>query len=222
MKKYRFTAPRWTLACALAISTQVFAVDYAESLQGDFSNARLDPTRLLLSYGGGGNNGLLGNNILSGSTGRNADGMVDLDYINFVVPTGFVLHQLRVGNLTAASGNSFIGMSAGAIMPLTPAATSAVGLLGWKQYSELDRNTDILDDMAVSANGASGFSIPLTSGDYTLWIQDLSPGSYNYRLNLQIAPVPEPSTCASLLAGLGLLAYRLRLRKHSYTSHSIS
>jgi hypothetical protein len=181
---------------------------------GDLSGDRLAPTLWALTDGPVGSNGLTGNNVLSGRTGR-AVGVVDVDYVNFQVPEGFELSALLVGNATTSSGTlgSFIGLAAGSTMPVPADAQSAAGLLGWRHYSQADRTRDILPDMGIAGQGATGFAGPLPSGDYTLWIQELATGSYTYRFNLQISPVPEANALAMALAGLGLLGGLARHRR---------
>ncbi|MBL8382717.1 MAG: PEP-CTERM sorting domain-containing protein [Burkholderiales bacterium] len=204
--------PRTVLAVLLATgSAAVAATDYSESAQGDLSNDRLRPTVIALSMGAPGANGRAGNNVLTGATGRSAGGTVDRDYFTVIVPAGHVLSALRVGNqTTVGGGGSFIGMAAGGTMPVAENAGSAAGLLGWKVYALADRNTDILDNLAVSGNGAAGFTAPLGAGAYTFWVQELATGSFNYRFNLVLSPVPEPAGWLMLLAGAALLGARAR------------
>ena len=64
--------------------------------------------------------------------------------------------------------------------------------------------------MALGGNGASGFTVPLSAGDYTVWIQELAPGSFGYRFNFVLAPVPEPSATLLCALGLAVLAGLLR------------
>jgi hypothetical protein len=182
-----------------------FAATYDESTDGDLSNDRLNPTLFQLSYGTTSPNGIAGNNVVNGSVGR-VGSTIDRDYLHIIVPTDFVWSELRVGNQTQVGSNSsFIGLSAGSSMPLDPAAQSATGLLGFKLYNLDDRGQDILDDMGVSQNGSSGFNTPLSAGSYTLWIQELAPGNFNYRFNLILTPVPEPESYAMLLVGLAII-----------------
>ena len=171
---------------------------------GDFSNARLGPTDFVLDYTAS-NNGSFGFNILTGQFGRNTAGVVDLDYIHLSVPQGFALSQILVGNQTTVGGNTaFIGLAAGATMPVLANASSAAGLLGWDHFGIEDRGSDILDDMAVPNAGSSGFSRPIPAGDYTVWLQELAGGGpYPYRLNFVVSPVPLPG--ASWLLGSGML-----------------
>ena len=184
--------------------TTLRAANLDEATSGDFSNTGLNPTPWFLAYGQGGNNGLLGNNILGGSVGAPGVGL-DRDYVHFVVPQGYALTELLVGNQTTFGGNgSFIGLAAGTDISIDPnTATTAAGLLGYKIYGASTLGTDILDDMSVPLNGSSGFSRPVGSGDYTLWIRELSSaGPFNYRFNLILSPVPEPTIAVQLIAGL--------------------
>ena len=194
-------------AFALAL-TSAHATDYTESIDGEFSGDRLNPTRIALTYGAFSPNGVAGYNVISGTLGMTGS-TIDRDYFTVTVPDGFALSQLRVGNQTTVGGTtSFLGIATGATMPVAPDATSAAGLLGWKLYGAADRNTDILGALGIAGNGASGFAGPLVAGDYTVWLQERSSGTYNYRFNFVISPVPEPAQHALILAGLGLLWMR--------------
>lgn len=200
------------LAISVLLSALIFqpmiakAADYNEAINGDLSNDWLNPNLLLLSYGQIGNNGTAGNNILTGTTGR-INGVVDRDYLHVVVPTGYVWSEMRLGSQTNVGGTaSFVGLASGSVMINPNTASNAVGLLGYHLYGAQDLTQDILDNMAVSTNGASGFTTPLAAGDYTLWIQELATGSFNYRFNLILTPIPEPETHAMLLLGIGVLA----------------
>lgn len=202
-------------ALGLMAASQARADDYDEAISGDLSNDRLNPALLNLTYGSVGSNGLLGNNIVSGKLGRSS-GVIDRDYLHIVVPVGFALSELRVGNATTVGGSgSFIGIVSGSFMPVSPSATDATGLLGYHIYTTADKTQDILDNMATSSNGASGFATPLAAGDYTLWIQELATGSFSYRFNLILTQVPEPETWGLLLAGLMITCRR---KKHVLSS----
>jgi hypothetical protein len=189
------------------------ATDYNEASQGDLSNDWLNPNLLLLSYGQIGSNGISGNNIVTGTTGR-VNSVIDRDYLHVVVPTGYVWSEMRLGSQSSVGGSaSFVGLASGTVMINPNTASNATGLLGYHLYGAQDLMQDILDNMAVSTNGASGFTTPLAAGDYTLWIQELATGSFNYRFNLILTPVPEPETNAMLLIGLGVLALMERRKR---------
>ncbi|MFM9835629.1 MAG: PEP-CTERM sorting domain-containing protein [Methylophilaceae bacterium] len=186
------------------------AATYDEAINGDLSNDRLNPSFLALTDSPVGANGLSGNNIISGRIGA-VNGVVDRDYLHIIVPTGYVWSELRLGNQTTVGGNgSFIGLAAGSTIPIPPNAINASGLLGYKVYGAADLSNNILNAMAVSGNGSSGFNSPLGAGDYTLWIQELATGNFNYRFNLIITAVPEANTYIMLLVGLVLTGFAAR------------
>ncbi len=214
---WRRSTARLAVAAALGGGAgAVGAASLDEASFGDLSGDRLAPTVWLLDGTTVGPNGQSGQNVLSGSTGRAA--AVDRDYLSIVVPEGYVWSELRVGQqtTTGGAGGAFIGLAAGAFMPVAADAPSAQGLLGWRHYGLADRGTDILDDMAVPAFGSSGFAPPLGAGTYTVWIQELALGSYGYRFNFVLLPVPQPAAAVLGAAGLlvlaGLLPPRLRRR----------
>jgi len=210
----------WLLAVLLGCGSAL-AADYTESIDGDLSNDRLAPTRLVLSYGGPGASSMLGANIITGTLGNTPPGTIDRDYLNFRIPAGFVLSELRVGQqTTVGGGGSFIGLAAGTTMPVAPDAPDATGLLGWRVYQLSDRGTDILDNMQTAGNGASGFERPLVSGEYTLWLQELASGTFNYRFNLLLSPVPEASTLSLMAAGA--LCVVLAARRRRSAAHPTS
>ena len=116
------------LAAWVVVAGGARGADYAESVSGDLSGDWLSPTVLVLGFSAAGN--MPGSNVVSGTTGRTG-GVVDRDYLNVVVPQGYLLTGLRVGNQTAVGGSgSFIGLAAGALMPVAPTAADATGLLG--------------------------------------------------------------------------------------------
>lgn len=207
----RFHASRLSLIglLGLTLGSQGNAATLTELGAGgteSFSDDRFAPTEFVLDYTPCAN-GSFGCNILTGRFGRDSSGVVDLDYIRIVVPDGHALSQIIVGNQTNVGGSTaFIGLAAGSSFPIPSTASSAAGLLGWYHFGPADRTADILDDMAVPSAGSSGFDAPLTAGEYTLWLQELAGGSYTYRLNFMITPVPIPAAFWLLLSGMGALA----------------
>lgn len=201
------------VASAAIFACHVEAANWDEALQGEASGDRWAPTLLRFDTGGAAANGETGHNVVSGRTGRDASGVVDRDYFRFVVPEGFALAEMRVGQQTQFGGNgSFIGIAAGAVMPLPADATTAAGLLGWRVTGPLDRGSNILDDMAVAGNGASGFAGTLGAGEYSVWLQELAAGSFVYRYNFVLSPVPEPASITLVALGLCLLRRAARQR----------
>lgn len=176
---------------------------YDESVTGDLSDMGLSPTQLSFSAG---------SNRVLGTTGRGT--IVDRDYFTFSVPVGYALASLTVLPGTTSAGVSFIGLEAGSTLTLPTNASVANGLLGYTLYGPANINTDILPTMAVPANGSSGFTTPLGSGNYSVWIQELTAGSYSYGFDFALAPataVPEPASAAVVAGGIaGLFFLRFR------------
>jgi hypothetical protein len=66
-------------------------------------------------------------------------------------------------------------------------------------------NIDILPAMAIPAEGSSGFTAPL-GGQYSFWIQELSPGTFPFGFDLElVSAVPEPGTFTMSLIGFATL-----------------
>jgi hypothetical protein len=205
------SAIRPACALALAVGTGLAtAASFSEAVNGELSGDRLAPTFMQLDFQPGG--AVPGSNVVSGSVGRSSGG-VDLDYLWVNVPVGYRMSELRVGTqTTVGGGGSFIGLAAGVTMPVASDASTALGLLGYKVYRPEDRATDILDDMAAPSLGSSGFERPLAAGDYTFWFQELGSGSFDYRFEMVLTPVPGPAALAWLL-GAGLIALGARARQ---------
>lgn len=193
-------------ACAVALalgSGLATAASFSEAVNGELSADRLAPTFLQLDFQPGG--AAPGSNVVSGAVGR-IGGVLDLDYLWVNVPAGYRMSELRLGTQTTVGGSgSFVGLAAGDTMPVASDASTELGLLGYKVYRLEDRGTDILDDMAAPSFGSSSFELPLAAGDYTFWFQELGSGSFDYRFNMVLTPVPGPAALAWLL-GAGLLA----------------
>jgi len=196
-----------SLLLASGLMVQMFAgVVYDESLNGSFSSTGLSPTTVVLT---------LGSNQILGTNGSTATGGVR-DYLTFTVPAFTVLSSVTM--LDTAVGNiGFIGLQAGSQVTLPPNTATAAGLLGWLHYTPANKNTDILPEMSVPANGSSGFSPPLAPGAYSIWIQDSSTGTFNYGFALQLDAVPEPATWESSLAAVACVALLLGLRRRTRT-----
>jgi len=182
-------------------------VAYSETVSGDLSNNGLSPTVVSL---------LLGDNLVSGTTGKNAAGVIDRDYFTITLAPDEALDAivLQPGTTTLGTlGFSFIGVQSGGTVTVLPTATSAAGLLGWTHYDQSEIGTDILDNMGVPANNSTGFTPPLGAGSYTFWVQEASTGSVNYAFDFHVAAIPEPSSWAMLLLGFGAIGLAMRQRR---------
>ena len=170
---------------------------YDESVSGDLSNNGLVPTSLTLSAG---------LNDVFGTTGRTGS-VVDRDYFTFTIAPGQQLSSITVLPGTAplgALGQSFFGIQSGSQVTVSTAATDATGLLGWDHFSAGDVGVNILPLIGTSGLGSTGFSGPLPSGTYSVWVQDFNVGRVPYGFEFTVTP--EPSTWTMMLTGLLLLA----------------
>src|SRR5579884_1151664 len=173
-RKVRACLSRGYLIAAFAAGMAVTSspanavVAYDEGASGDLSNSGASPTIISL---------IIGDNIISGTSGKNSAGVIDRDYFTFTLASNQILTAINVLPGTVPIGLSFIGVQSGNQVTVSPAGPTAAGLLGWAHYSAADVGTDILDNMSVAANGSSGFSIPLGPGTYAFWVQEASPGT---------------------------------------------
>lgn len=182
------------LAVCLLTPSALLAGGYDEGVSGDLSGNGLAPTGITLD---------LGSNEIHGTTGRTA-GVVDRDYFTFHVPAGLTLEAVRVlaGTTSGGVGSlSFIGLEAGPQLTLGTSPADATSLLGWDHYGPGDIGTDLLPDMAIPQNGSSGFTIPLGEGDYSVWVQELSTGSFSYNFDFVVGEVPESRNIGWIVAG---------------------
>lgn len=197
-------------AAALAIGATAesgrASIVFDESVSGDLSNSGLTPTSLAFTSG---------DNQIFGSTGRDAQGVVDRDYFSFTLLADQYLTAITVlpGTTSIGAGTlSFIAIEAGSQVTVLPTTASAAGLLGWTHYSPADIGTDILADMSVPVAGSSGFIPPLGPGTYSVWIQETATGSANFGFNFAVTSVPEPATWAMMIVGFGLIGGAMRRR----------
>ncbi len=192
------------LTAGLACSAHA-ATSWDEASSGDLANLGASPTAVSFAAG---------SNLIRGTTGRNAAGVVDRDYFTFTVAPGFQLETLTLlpgSTFLGGAAASFIGMQLGPVMTVDPTSNSAAGLLGWWLYNENDINNDILQQMG-SSPGAVGYSGALPAGTYTVWVQETGTGVAAYGFDFAVSQVPEPASALLLLAGVAGLAVRLRRR----------
>lgn len=196
-------------ACCLPLFAQAgnaLPVAWNEAVNGDFSGNGLSPTVVTLAEG---------SNVVIGTTGRDGSTLlVDRDYFTITVPAGYeFVSMLVLPGTTDIGFGSFIGIMNGSSFTVPPDAATADGLLGWTLYDSGNIGGDLLAFMSAPSLGSSGFQIPLPAGSYTFWVQETGVGVANYVFDLQLAPVPEPATALTMLAGLGLLGAALRRRR---------
>jgi hypothetical protein len=183
-------------------------VVWNEAANGDLSGNPLIPTAVSFAPG---------TNDVIGQAGGAVIGVppFDQDFFTFTVPTGYSLTSLIPvsGIMSNPRDNEFfIGLGSGGQITAdtVPPFTDATGLLGWQHVEPADIGTNILPEMGTADFGATGFTVPLGAGQYSVWIQDDLPVDYVVRFD--ISPVPEPSTVLLMLTGLAALT-GLRLHR---------
>lgn len=168
---------------------------YTESINGDLSNDGLNPTFISVTEGA---NRVFG--TTGGGTGANLR-----DYFTIFVPSNLQIVSLIELAGTQAGNVGFLGLQSGSQVTLPTNTGTATGLLGWIHYAATSADINVLPTMGIPANGSSGFLPPLNTGNYAFWLQDTSPGTFQYGFNLVLAPIPEPSSAILTLAGLPIV-----------------
>ena len=166
-----FTVLLWFSASTRA------AVIHDESVNGDLSGDRFNPTTYSLSFGV--------NSLHATTSGT------DLEYVTLIVPPGYQLASIVVVSYVSANGIAFIGVQSGTTFTEDPINPNVANLLGWAHFGTDFGSVgqDILDDMGMGF-GAIGFTPPLPAGPYTYWIQqfDFDPTTYQLDFSVALAP----------------------------------
>lgn len=170
-----------------------------ESVNGDLSDNGLMPTDL----------GRLqrGNNSLT-ATFSLGQTIPDADYFTFEVPQQLSLEQIILKSFTPEDEGAFFAVQTGNVFDFVFTGPDATGLLGFLDFGQEELNTDILDDMGRAnlsplAPGATGFTPPLPTGQYSFWLRQGGEKPVTVTLDF-VTSVPEPSTLIGLEAILGL------------------
>jgi hypothetical protein len=187
---------KFSLAAAVFASMSTLAsasIIWDESVDGDLSGDRLNPTTLNLGLGA--------NNVL----GAMAAG--DLEYVHIHLQPGQSLTGLYLRGYESVDQLAFMGLQAGTTFTEDANAPNPANMLGWVLFGPSELNQDLLP-MLGNQVGTIGFTPPLTGSDYTFWIQQTGQDT-TYEFEFQT--VPEPATLAAL--GLGAAALLRRRRR---------
>jgi len=188
------------LGCVLAPATQA-GVIWDESVNGDLSNDRLNPTGLSLA---------IGSNTLNATSVGGTN--IDREYVKLGMPAGTQLSQLILTAYASADSLSFIGVQSGSTLTEPPTGTNPANLLGYAHFGpgSLGTGADYLPSIGTGFM-SQGFTPPLPTGIYTFWIQQTSSTSpTTYTWNFVV--VPEPGAIALLSMGAIAISFLRRRR----------
>ncbi len=219
MSSVRFLA---VVALLVSVCTAADAqVVYTEVADGELSGDSTTPTDLGIL--------LPGSNTVTGQVTAIGDGGFNgtADVFTFEIGAGEQLDSIVLDSFSTTSGSAvFIALDDGPTFGFTAEEINDQFLLpdltqimGGTIAGTANVGTDVLDDLqnAVNFGNGSAFTTPLTTGQYSFYIQETSPSSdYTFAFNVSsAAAVPEPSTFAALgVMGLAF-AWRQRRRKNA-------
>ena len=189
----------WLAGLLAVLPTAAGAFSYSESIDGELSADRLNPTALVASPG---------SNTLSGSTQ-----VGDLEYVRITLPSGLELGSIVLTAVTSTDDVAFIAVQQGTTFTVTPATATPAALYGYTHFGSgplaggATLGNDMLDDMGA-AFGAIGFTPPPVGSEFTFWIQQTQNIPFAYTLDF--VAVPEPGSLPLLGLGLAALAWRRR------------
>lgn len=118
----------------------------------------------------------------------------DLEYLTISLPDHLILERIVLVEYVGDSV-SFIGVQSGDTFTVSPGSAQASDLLGWTHFG-FGAPVDLLPQMGLA---------PLSGGNYTFWLQEFGE-IVTYRLDFEVAAVPEPGTWLLLAGGLFALA----------------
>lgn len=185
------------LVVALSAATSAHAiVIHDESVNGDLSNDRFNPTPYNLAMGA--------SSVIATSV------QGDREFFSLTIPAGLQLSSIIQVSYVGDDGVAFAAVQAGPQLTVDPDSFDATGLLGWTHFGPFIfvDGSDILPMMGEGF-GADGFVPPLPAGTYTFWLQQAGTSPSTYQLDFVVTPAPS---AAALLGVAALAACRRRAR----------
>jgi hypothetical protein len=180
----------------LTSATAQAATAWDESVHGDLSDDRLNPTALSFASGA---------STVSGVVGPSS---VDIDYFKFVVPDGRLLSAVIVNPGTYVVGAvSFFAIQVGDKITVTPTGggDGTGALLAFDHFGADDVGKNLLARLLPGQPG-------LLPGTYSVWLNE-SSGPAPYSFDFVLSAVPEPAHVVLLLTGLAVCVARGRAQR---------
>lgn len=178
---------------------------YSEALSGDLSHLISSPTSI----------GELnpGQNSITGTI--NEGGSFNPDVFTFSIAPYHILTSL-VFTLDSNTENHFLAMS-----DETTLDAVAEYLLFASLVTNAQNGTNILATESDGGNqSGSGYSLPLSSGNYSLWFQETSNSPIDYTFTFTTEAIPEPANSTLLLSCIICVSIAL-FRRPQYLIHSL-
>lgn len=189
---------------ALTISHANADTIYSEAISGNLSGLITSPTSI----------GQLspGENSIIGSI--NEGGSFNADVFTFSVGSGYNLTSL-VFNINSSAENHFLAMSN---------ETTLDADVDYLLFASLVTNAQNGDNLLISESdggnqSGTGYTLPLSAGDYSLWFQETSANTVDYTFTLTTVAVPEVANSGMLLSCMSCAYLLLFRRKCSRTSN---
>jgi len=134
----------------------------------------------------------------------------DLDLINNTVDSEVVLVNVGAGNAFGDLFNFTLDQEL-----VVNQVLDFLGPLDFLTYSIFDSGATLIESAAVGFDGKLRIEdLTLSAGSYTTYVSGILAGSFaGYSLTAAVSPVPEASTIAMMLGGLGLVGFMARRRK---------
>jgi len=182
---------RFATAALVAVAFVSHAVPHAaattiwnESVNGPLSTDPASPTPLTVGVGS--------NSIIATIGGANQD------YFSFTLAPGQSLESFLLASYASSDPVSWIGLQAGASWT---AGNDPGLMIAQQHFGTVNVGTNLLGITSAE---------PLTAGTYTVRAQQLG-ATTAYQLDLAV--VPEPSTCVMALAGIACGGYLVKRRR---------
>lgn len=186
---------RAIIALAACAGTAAAGINYDETVDGDLSNDRFNPTNFVLGTG-------VSNFTMDVIDSDQPTG--DLDYFSVTIGAGLSIDSIILTDASNPNGGfdaiAFLALEVGPQISVDPAIPDPSPLAGFFLSNPTLVGTEVLDDLT---NGGTS----LGEGTYSLWVQQT--GTDLTRISLAFNVVPAPGSAAAL-GCLGLLASRRR------------